>query len=90
MDDSDNSDGDEVSFNATFCPKLILSQNMGLTKIDHELARFCCMLEKKYASDCTGGYAYIDAVTATPIPLTPFMLKQWARAMVSTFHCRIY
>ena len=29
---------------------------MGLTKIDYELACFCCMLEKKYATDHTGGY----------------------------------
>jgi hypothetical protein len=36
------------------------------------------MLEKKYAADHTGGYAYIDAVMAMTIPLTPFMLKEWA------------
>lgn len=44
------------------------------------------MLEKKYATDHTSGYAYIDAVTATTIPLTPFMLKEWARAMVSILY----
>ncbi|KAI9444439.1 hypothetical protein BJY52DRAFT_1128191 [Lactarius psammicola] len=55
--------------------------NSGLSKIDHELARLRCMLEKKYASDRDGSYAYIDAATATTIPLTPFMMKEWARAM---------
>jgi hypothetical protein len=55
---------------------------MGLTKVDYELARFRRMLEKKYATDHDGTYAYIDAATATTIPLTPFMMKEWARAMV--------
>ena len=55
---------------------------MGLTKIDYELARFRRMLEKKYGTDHDGTYSYIDPVTATAIPLTPFMMKEWARAMV--------
>ncbi|KAH9083606.1 hypothetical protein EDB83DRAFT_2309558 [Lactarius deliciosus] len=54
---------------------------MGLTKIDCELAHFCHMLEKKYALDHSGGYAYINLVTSTTTPLTPFMMKEWARAM---------
>ena len=56
--------------------------SLGLTKIDYELARFHCMLEKKYGTDHDGTYSYIDPVTATTTPLTPFMMKEWARAMV--------
>lgn len=55
---------------------------MGLTKIDFKLARFRQMLEKKYGTDHDGTYSYIDPITATAIPLTPFMMKEWARAMV--------
>jgi hypothetical protein len=66
---------------------LSVSQNtMGLTKIDYKSAHFHCMLEKKYAADHTSGYAYIDAVMATTTPLTPFMLKDWVQAMVSTLY----
>lgn len=43
------------------------------------------MLEKKYSSDRDGSYAYINAATATTIPLTPYMMKEWARAIVSGF-----
>ncbi len=55
---------------------------MGLTKVDYELAHLCQMLEKKYSTDHDGTYTYIDAATATTIPLTPFMMKEWAWAMV--------
>ena len=62
---------------------LIHSQtSLGLTKIDYELARFRQMLEKKYITDHDGTYSYIDPTTASTIPLTPFMMKEWARAMV--------
>jgi hypothetical protein len=40
------------------------------------------MLEKKYATDHDGTYSYIDPVTATVLPLTPFMMKEWAWALV--------
>ncbi|KAI9452725.1 hypothetical protein BJY52DRAFT_1190070 [Lactarius psammicola] len=55
--------------------------SLGLTKVDFELVCFCHMLEKKYATDHDGTYSYIDATTATSVPLTPFMMKEWARAM---------
>lgn len=54
-------------------------------KLDYELARFRVLLEKKHANDHDAGYTYIDPVTATSIPLTPFMMKEWARAMVCPF-----
>ncbi|KAH9030450.1 hypothetical protein EDB84DRAFT_1439094 [Lactarius hengduanensis] len=54
---------------------------MGLTKIDYELARLRCMLEKKHATNHNGTYAYIDSTTGATVPLTPYMIKEWARAM---------
>jgi hypothetical protein len=42
-------------------------------------------LEKEHANDHDVGYTYIDPIAAESIPLTPFMMKEWARAMVSTF-----
>ncbi|KAF8272676.1 hypothetical protein EI94DRAFT_1452236, partial [Lactarius quietus] len=55
--------------------------SLGLTRIDYELAHFCQMLEKKYATDHDGTYSYNDPATATTILLTPFMMKEWAQAM---------
>ena len=54
----------------------------GLTKIDSELARLRGLLEKKYTNDHDAGYTYIDSVTSDVVPLTPFMMKEWACAMV--------
>jgi hypothetical protein len=47
-----------------------------------ELARFRGLLEKKYSNDHDAGYTYIDPVSSESIPFTPFMTKEWARAMV--------
>jgi len=41
------------------------------------------ILEKKYANDHDAGYTYIDSAIGDSVPLTPFMMKEWARAMVS-------
>ena len=49
---------------------------------DSELARLRGLLEKKYSNDHDAGYTYIDPVTSDSVPLTPFMMKEWARAMV--------
>jgi hypothetical protein len=38
-------------------------------------------LEKKYQNDHDAGYTYIDP-TGISIPLTPFMMKEWARGLV--------
>ena len=61
---------------------MLLQHSNGLTKIDSELARFRGLLEKRYVNDHDAGYTYIDLVTSESIPLTPFMMKEWARAMV--------
>ena len=56
----------------------------GATALDLSLARFRSMLEKKYGSDNKPGhYVYICADN-TELPLTPFMMHQWAIALVSS------
>jgi hypothetical protein len=55
----------------------------GLTKIDFELAHLRGLLEKKYSNDHNAGYTYIDPVMSESILLTPFMMKEWAHAMVN-------
>jgi hypothetical protein len=84
--DDESDDGDPSDVSALFVltvMELILAQNSnGLTKIDLELARLRGLLEKKYSNDHDAGYTYIDSVTSDSVPLTPFMMKEWARAMV--------
>ncbi|KAF8064884.1 hypothetical protein FPV67DRAFT_159076 [Lyophyllum atratum] len=56
----------------------------GLTKLDLELARCRRLLEVKYLNDHDGGYTYIDKTpggVGDSFPLTPFMMKEWARAI---------
>ncbi|KAF8059566.1 hypothetical protein FPV67DRAFT_1425555 [Lyophyllum atratum] len=54
----------------------------GLSKVDVELARFRGLLEKKYQNDHDGGYTYIDSRPGgETLPLTMFMMGEWARAM---------
>jgi len=52
-----------------------------ISPIDHELARLRCKIELKYANDKDMGYMYI-LPNGESMPLTPFMMKEWARAMV--------
>lgn len=59
--------------------------SLGLNKLDYKLARFRQLLEKKYGTDHDGTYTYINPITANTIPLTPFMMKEWARAMYVLF-----
>ena len=62
-----------------------LSQdNPGLSKEEYNLAEECMKLEKRYQNDHDGGYMYINA-TGVSIPLTPFMMKEWAHALVSCY-----
>jgi hypothetical protein len=39
-------------------------------------------LKKKYANDHDAGYTYIDSAIGDSVPLTLFMMKEWAQAMV--------
>ena len=62
-----------------------LSQdNLGLSKEEYDLAKERAKLEKKYQNDHDGGYTYIDT-TGVSIPLTPFMMKEWAHALVGRY-----
>jgi len=53
----------------------------GVTDLEKQLAHFRMLLEKKWGNDhdnsCT--YVYSDG---TSLPLTPHMIKEWARAIV--------
>ncbi|RDB20288.1 hypothetical protein Hypma_012690 [Hypsizygus marmoreus] len=53
----------------------------GLTKLDLELARCRSLIEKRHQNDHDGGYTYVDASTGDSVALTPFMMKEWARAI---------
>ena len=49
--------------------------------MDMELAQLCHKLEVKYANGRDLGYMYITA-NGESIPLTVFMMKEWACTMV--------
>ena len=58
-------------------------QENGLSKIDLELAWCHQLLEAAYQNDHDVGYTYIDkAGMGNSFPLIPFMMKEWARAIV--------
>jgi hypothetical protein len=57
-------------------------KDTGLTRIDLELARLRRILEAKYGNDHDAGFTYIDSASGESVPLTPFMMKEWVRAMV--------
>lgn len=52
-----------------------------LSPMEQELARLRCKLELKYTNGRDMGYTYI-APNGESVLLTPFMMKEWARAMV--------
>ncbi|KAM6491722.1 hypothetical protein JOM56_012762 [Amanita muscaria] len=54
----------------------------GLTDFERELARFRRLLEKQYQNDHDASYTYINNTTGVSFPLTPVMMKEWARACV--------
>lgn len=60
----------------------------GISDLDRELARFRVKLEKKWGNehDNTFVYIYPDGMK---LPLTPHMLKEWARALVSNYNSLI-
>lgn len=55
-----------------------------LSDLDRNLARIRLTLEKKYASEKDGGFAYVCADGAK-LRLTPFMLREWCIAIVRAF-----
>lgn len=81
-DDGGQSDVSLLLLRCSFRASCKLQRSNGLTKLDSELARLRGLLEKKYANDHDAGYTYIDPISLESVPLTPFMMKEWARAMV--------
>jgi hypothetical protein len=74
----------EFPFAVTVQLSLMLPQRLnGLTKIDSKLACLHGLLEKIYSNDHNAGYTYVDPTTSDSIPLTPFIMKEWARAIVT-------
>ena len=54
----------------------------GLSEFNYGLARFHGLLEWKYSNDGDGGYSFVSS-DGTTLPLTPLMMKEWARCCVS-------
>jgi hypothetical protein len=81
-DDEAPSDVSRIIFLLIILSLILLQICNGLTKLDSELACLYGLLEKKYSNDHDAGYTYINPITSDSIPLTPFMMKEWARAMV--------
>ena len=57
----------------------------GLSDLDYGMARYRGLLEKKYANDHDGGYSFVSS-DGTTLPLTPLMMKEWARSIVRRLH----
>jgi len=55
----------------------------GITELESQLARFRILLEKKWGHDHDNSVAYYPLDASYSLPLTPYMLKEWARALVS-------
>ena len=54
------------------------------------MARFRIKLEKKWGNEHDGALAYIYS-DGTKLPLTPLMVKEWARALVCClFHSSVF
>ncbi len=64
---------------------ILLQTSNQLTKLESELACLCGLLEKKCSNDHDAGYTYVDPVSSDSVALTPFMMKEWAHAMVVSF-----
>jgi hypothetical protein len=56
-------------------------QASGVTDLEKQLAHFCMLLEKKWGSDHDNSCTYIYP-NGTPIPLMPYIIKEWAHAIV--------
>jgi hypothetical protein len=60
----------------------ILQAN-GITELEKQLAHFRVLLEKKWGNELDNSCTYIYP-DGTLLPLTPHMIKEWARAIVSS------
>jgi len=58
-----------------------VTNDFGL-KDERAIARNRLLLEKEYANPTNSGYTYVGA-NGDKFPLTPVMLNEWSRAIVS-------
>jgi hypothetical protein len=56
----------------------------GITELESQLAHFRVLLEKKWGHDHDNSFTYFPPDASYSLPLTPYMLKEWARALVSS------
>ena len=50
----------------------------GISEFDSQLARFRVLLEKKWGHDHDNSVTYFPPDGSYSLPLTPYMLKEWA------------
>src|ERR1700732_2641791 len=76
----------QLSYFFYFIPHNDYLQNLhnveGISDLERELARFRVKLEKKWGNEHDNTFVYIYP-DGTKLPLTPHMLKEWARALIS-------
>ncbi|KIM74279.1 hypothetical protein PILCRDRAFT_14542 [Piloderma croceum F 1598] len=53
----------------------------GITELESQLAHFRVLLEKKWGHDHDNSFTYFPPDGSYSLPLTPYMLKEWARAL---------
>ncbi len=58
-------------------------QANGVTELEKQLAHFHMLIEKKWGNELNNSCTYIYP-DGTLLPLTPYMIKEWACAIVST------
>ena len=56
----------------------------GITELESQLARFRVLLEKKWGHDHDNSFTYFPPDGSYSLPLTPYMLKEWVRALVGS------
>ena len=56
----------------------------GITELESQLAHFRVLLEKKWGHDHNNSFTYFTPDASYSLPLIPYMLKEWAHALVSS------
>src|SRR5713226_8732281 len=92
-DEDPTDNGDEVSLvnlHVDGSDKLTYVQGSfsvdGITELESQLARFHVLLEKKWGHDHDNSFTYFPVDGSYSLQLTPHMLKEWARALVSVLY----
>lgn len=60
-----------------------------LSELERNLARIRVLLEQKYSNNQDNCFSYVCA-NGYKLRLTPFMMREWALAIVRVFHVVIY